>query len=80
MQLTPAQVRAAVQGAERVLVVLDSDHGYETVRAELEAYSEFTTSGSYIVVEVRRRLNKLNNFLNKLNLSGICTDFSQDHL
>ena len=37
------KVRAAVERAARVLVVLDSDHGYDTVRAELEAYSAFAS-------------------------------------
>ena len=37
--------------AERVLVLLDSDHSLGTVKAELEALHRFVTPGSYIIVE-----------------------------
>ena len=43
------QVRTAVDGAPCVLVLLDSNHTKDHVRAELEAYSPMVTPGSYIV-------------------------------
>ena len=42
-------VAAQLQGADRVLVILDSNHSYDHVLKELEAYSRFVTTGSYIV-------------------------------
>lgn len=44
-----AQVKSLVQPGETVLVILDSNHSYAHVAAELEAYSELVTPGSYIV-------------------------------
>jgi cephalosporin hydroxylase len=41
----------AASGAERVLVILDSDHSRDHVLAELRAYAGLVTPGSYIVVE-----------------------------
>ncbi len=38
-----------VKPGERVLVVLDSDHSYSHVAAELEAYAPLVTPGSYII-------------------------------
>ena len=46
---TVARVRAEIGRDETVLVVLDSDHSYAHVTAELEAYSPMVTPGSYIV-------------------------------
>ncbi len=44
-----AQVKALVQPGEKVLVILDSNHTYAHVLAELEAYADLVTPGSYIV-------------------------------
>ena len=46
-----AEVARTVEGARAVLVLLDSDHSYENVLAELRAYQQFVTPGSYCVVE-----------------------------
>ncbi len=43
------QVKALVKPGDTVLVILDSNHTYAHVLAELEAYAEFVTPGSYIV-------------------------------
>lgn len=45
-----AQVRAAAQGKKSVLICLDSNHTHEHVLAELEAYADLATPGSYCVV------------------------------
>lgn len=42
-------IRQEARGAERVLVVLDSDHRRAHVRAELEAYANLVTPGSWII-------------------------------
>ncbi|MBL8572426.1 MAG: class I SAM-dependent methyltransferase [Hyphomicrobiaceae bacterium] len=44
------QVRAQVKPGETVLVLLDSNHSYGHVKAEIEAYREFVSPGSYMVV------------------------------
>jgi len=43
------QVRRATQGAQTVLVILDSHHSREHVRSELELYHQLVTPGSYLV-------------------------------
>ena len=45
-----AQVRAAAEGARTVLIALDSNHTHDHVLAELEAYADLTSVGSYCVV------------------------------
>jgi cephalosporin hydroxylase len=42
-------VRAEADGAETVLVLLDSNHSFDHVLAELEAYGPLVTPGSWIV-------------------------------
>lgn len=44
-----AQARAQIRPGERVLVLLDSNHNYTHVLAELRAYAPMVTVGSYIV-------------------------------
>lgn len=36
---------------ERVMLILDSSHAYEHVKAELEAYHDIVTPGCYLIVE-----------------------------
>jgi cephalosporin hydroxylase len=45
-----AQVKAKASGKRNVLVMLDSNHTHDHVLAELEAYADPTTVGSYCVV------------------------------
>jgi cephalosporin hydroxylase len=45
------QIQARAVEASRVLIVLDSDHQREHVLAELRAYGDLVTLGSYMVVE-----------------------------
>lgn len=47
---TVRRVRELINPGESVLLVLDADHSREHVMAELEAYHDLVTSGSYIVV------------------------------
>ena len=44
-----AEVRDQIGPDETVLVILDSNHSYAHVAAELEAYAPLVTAGSYIV-------------------------------
>lgn len=43
------QVRNAIRPDETVLIVLDSDHSYDHVMAELKAYAPLVSKGSYII-------------------------------
>lgn len=45
-----AEVRQRAEGAQRVMVCLDSNHTHDHVLAELEAYAGLTSVGSYCVV------------------------------
>jgi cephalosporin hydroxylase len=45
------QVRRQVDGEDAVLVILDSDHSRSHVLAEMRAYGELVTPGSYLIVE-----------------------------
>lgn len=44
------RVRSRVGDAERVMVVLDSDHSHDHVLAELRLYAPLVTPGQYLVV------------------------------
>ena len=43
------KVQSLIKKDETVLIILDSNHSYEHVMAELESYAGLVTSGSYIV-------------------------------
>lgn len=45
-----AEVRAQAEGKKKVLVFLDSNHTHEHVLAELNAYADLVSVGSYCVV------------------------------
>ena len=47
---TVAAAAAQIRPGEKVLVILDSNHTREHVRAELEAYAPFVSVDSYVVV------------------------------
>jgi cephalosporin hydroxylase len=44
-----AEVKSHIPAGAKVLVLLDSNHSYAHVKAELEAYADMVTPGSYIV-------------------------------
>jgi len=46
---TIARVKAQIRLGEKVMVILDSNHTRDHVRAELEAYAPLVAIGSYIV-------------------------------
>jgi cephalosporin hydroxylase len=46
---TITRVSRLILPQDKVLVILDSDHSYKHVMAELEAYQQFVSPGSYIV-------------------------------
>lgn len=46
-----AELHAEVRPGDRVLVILDSDHSEANVLAELRAYHELVSVGSYCIVE-----------------------------
>lgn len=45
------QVRQAIGGDDRVMVLIDSDHSRDHVLAELRAYGPLITAGCYLIVE-----------------------------
>jgi cephalosporin hydroxylase len=46
-----AQVRQRIEPGERVMVILDSDHGRDHVLEELRVYHELVSPGCYLIVE-----------------------------
>lgn len=46
-----SDIKGGIDSEDRKMVVLDSDHSYEHVKAELEAYGSLVTPGCYLVVE-----------------------------
>ena len=48
-QETVTKVREAIAGAERVMVILDSNHSYAHVLQELNLYAPLVSPGSYLI-------------------------------
>jgi cephalosporin hydroxylase len=48
---TVARVKALIRPGETVMLILDSNHARDHVAAELEAYADLVTPGSYILVQ-----------------------------
>ena len=46
-----AKVRAGIGDAQKVMVILDSDHALSHVREELKVYSGMVSSAQYLIVE-----------------------------
>jgi cephalosporin hydroxylase len=46
-----ADIKSQVPADEPVMVILDSDHSEQHVYAELQAYADLVTAGSYLIVE-----------------------------
>ena len=44
-------VQEFIDGSQRVLVILDSDHSRDHVLAEMRLYGQFVTDNSYMIVE-----------------------------
>ena len=44
------QVETLVDSSKKVMVFLDSDHGYEHVKGEIEAYKKFVPVGGHLIV------------------------------
>lgn len=45
------QVKEAMVGKEKIMVILDSDHSESHVLKELRIYNKFVTKGQYLIVE-----------------------------
>ena len=46
-----AEVKTYASSADKILVILDSDHSERHVTQELELYKDFVSRGSYLIVE-----------------------------
>jgi cephalosporin hydroxylase len=50
-EATINKLERLIQSGEKVMVILDSDHGCAHVLQELRKYSKFVSKGSYLIVE-----------------------------
>lgn len=50
-RLVSEDVAKMIEEDDTVMVVMDSDHGAETIKKELELYSGFVTPGQFLIVE-----------------------------